>query len=38
MVDRAIIYLREKNGLPPFHDSLDEPPTTIFLQIRNMFE
>jgi hypothetical protein len=34
LIDRAIIRLREQQGLPPFDDSLPGAPPTVFLAIR----
>ncbi len=36
IVDRAIIYHREKEGLPPFDDALPGEDDTAFLIIRKM--
>jgi hypothetical protein len=37
-IDTCITRLREKSGLPPFDDSLNEPPATAFLIIRKLIQ
>jgi hypothetical protein len=38
LIDQAIIRRRERDGLPPFDDTLPGKPPSAFLIIRNMLE
>ena len=36
LVDGSIAHLRERHGLAPFDDSLDDDPLTVFQIVRGM--